>query len=236
MTISYTKRKVRKLLFLIFLTDMTSLFRDLEKVRCELSLRNDFTLQDIFKLFDQDKCGSISIDNLKYGFNLFEVFPTNEEISIILDHYNKHSDSKMNLPEFSSIFLPYDNQHAFFLSKRASFNFKNYISLFAFSVDTKMLVQKLFNFILLFENKLEKWRQKLEKCVDLSAIFNNIDKNNQQFIIFEDIKKYFHYHRINHKNSDIIISYQLLDPQGKNRITFDDFKTELSPKTKDYDY
>ena len=73
--------------FLDFIKDIISVLSDIEKIRCELSLKNDFCLQEIFRLMEKDKQGFITLFDLKIGFNQFELYPTNNELELIFQRY-----------------------------------------------------------------------------------------------------------------------------------------------------
>lgn len=73
--------------FLNFLSDLISHENIIEKLKCDLSLRSDFNLQDSFRIFEIDKNGYVSFLDFKSGCNYLGVFPKEEEIKLIFKRY-----------------------------------------------------------------------------------------------------------------------------------------------------
>jgi len=82
------KLNISDITFHDFLKEISSILNEIEKLRCELALKNDFCLKDIFKLFENENSEIITLYELKLGFNLFEVFPTNEEIKLLVSRFS----------------------------------------------------------------------------------------------------------------------------------------------------
>lgn len=79
---------------------------ELEAVKTNLALKNDFNLTDGFKIFDEDHRGSITVLDLRDGLSAIGVFPTSEELDLFVSRYDNTGDRRVNLREFSEAFLP----------------------------------------------------------------------------------------------------------------------------------
>jgi len=74
------------------LKEQIDLDRDLENLKNELALRSDFNTLDAFRCFDLDARGYITKNELKDGFNSFDVFPTSNDIYLIMRKFDQDSD------------------------------------------------------------------------------------------------------------------------------------------------
>ena len=78
-------------LFLEYLKDTLQNEREIERLKCDLTLKSDFNLSDLYKIFELNRLGYLSAGDVKYGMNLFNVFPSMEEINLIIKRYDGSS-------------------------------------------------------------------------------------------------------------------------------------------------
>jgi len=64
-------------------------FSKIEKARAALLKRYDFNVTEVLELFDADKTGQVSINELKKGFNLFGVEVQDKECYLICRRYSE---------------------------------------------------------------------------------------------------------------------------------------------------
>ena len=57
-------------------------------MKCELAVKDDFNLHFLFKFFEYQNLGTLSSYDLKYGFNLFGLFPTLTELNLLINRYD----------------------------------------------------------------------------------------------------------------------------------------------------
>ena len=100
------------------LFDMTEIEGKLEKKRRELTLRSDFNLCDVFKMFgglSRNKKG-IDCDDL-YGtiVNNLDLSVTKDEVFIMFYKLDKDGDGLISYDEFSNCFMPRAQEYAVIL-------------------------------------------------------------------------------------------------------------------------
>lgn len=74
------------------LKEQIEMDKGLENIKIDLALRRDFNLLDCFKFFDVEEKGSVSKLELKDALNELGVFPTNDELYLIMRKFDKNND------------------------------------------------------------------------------------------------------------------------------------------------
>jgi len=74
------------------LKEQIDLDKDLESIKIDLALRRDFNLLDTFKFFDLEGLGSIGKRELKNGLNELSIFPTTDELYLVLRKFDRDND------------------------------------------------------------------------------------------------------------------------------------------------
>ena len=74
---------------MIYLKKEFEIFKNIEKIKNNLSLRRDFTLFDGFNFFDKKKRGSITIFDIEKVFNYFDIFNDSADLEIFLQKYDR---------------------------------------------------------------------------------------------------------------------------------------------------
>ncbi len=60
----------------------------MERLKCQLTLSIDFNINFLFKFFKYESSNYLTTSEIKYGFNLFGVFPSLTESSMIIRKYD----------------------------------------------------------------------------------------------------------------------------------------------------
>ena len=66
--------------------------KELENAKQLLSLKTDFNIEDCYKIFDIDEKGYFNMRELEEVFNLFEIYPSNDELSLVMLKYDRDED------------------------------------------------------------------------------------------------------------------------------------------------
>ena len=73
-------------------------------------------------MFDIDEKGFIRINELEEAFALFEIYPSRDEMELIMRKYDKDSDGKLNFNEFCEMIVPKDRNYSSLLKSRKAYN------------------------------------------------------------------------------------------------------------------
>ena len=79
------------------LKTIISLDKDLEELKQTMSLKTDFNVIDAYKLFicnGEEKKG-VSLRQLEETFGFFHMYPTREEMTLLMLHYDLDADGKL---------------------------------------------------------------------------------------------------------------------------------------------
>lgn len=74
--------------FISFLRDILDIENELEKAKIDLTYKSDFNVEDAFRNFEIDGRGFINELDIKYGLNPMDIFPTREEIALLIKRYD----------------------------------------------------------------------------------------------------------------------------------------------------
>ena len=78
--------------FISFLRELLDLENQLEKAKCDNIIRSDFNAEDAYSIFEVDRRGYATELDLKYGLNSLDIFPTQEEIALLVKRYDSRGE------------------------------------------------------------------------------------------------------------------------------------------------
>lgn len=85
---------------------MIQLERDLERLKVEVTLREDFNLIDAFGLLDVQGKGYISPVELRESLNEMSVKTNIDEVHLVFERFNTLQDGILKYSEFSEAMMP----------------------------------------------------------------------------------------------------------------------------------
>lgn len=93
-TAFYQKKASLENMWLTYFTELADIVRVFEVERCELSNRSDFNLTEAFEIFELEKRGYLEARDLKYGYNILQIYPTKKELLKIIQVFgNRNSQT-----------------------------------------------------------------------------------------------------------------------------------------------
>lgn len=78
--------------FIAYLRELLDLENQLERAKCDNIIKADFNVEDAFIIFEVDRRGYLSDLDLKYGLNSLDIFPTQDEINLLVKRFNRNGD------------------------------------------------------------------------------------------------------------------------------------------------
>lgn len=77
----------------------------------------DFNMFDAFKIFDMMARGSLTLNEMNQGLmrNL-DIIPSNDELELFFQRYDKDRDGRLRFAEFCQAFLPQDRTYCAMLN------------------------------------------------------------------------------------------------------------------------
>ena len=198
----------------------------LEKIKINLSTREDISMQLIFEIFDINKQKSISLSDISKTLSNFGMDLNDEDAKYILLQNNKRLKDRFNFNEFCEIILPNNN------IKRKEMNERKIDGNYWISDKTKNIICLLFQKIIEGERSNEFYRNKLAMIPECSGfdLFNLMKKNYSVGIYKEDIDIFLSSRGKVFYNNETELIMKKLDRNKDGVVDYTEFLTEITPK------
>lgn len=180
--------------FVQFLRETLDIESEVERAKCDLALRSDFNVEDAFRIFELDCRGYLTDLDLKYGLNALDIFPTNEEINLLVRRFDIRNEGVLSYANFFDLIAPVDREYRRMVENRLPSNYTpKYSKQDVFLATTKSHLQNLFNLHLRAEARLEGWRQTLNKLLrfNIRQLFEKIDRLDKGYFTDADVNIIF---------------------------------------------
>ena len=152
-----------------------------ESMKESLSLCNDITLSDIFKIFNKDRDDLISKNNfIKICNTKFYIYPTQNQVQYLYDRYDIDNDGILNKEEFIKMLSPFKEEYLLLNQKRTKNKNIKEISFASKKKVIELLKQLIENESVIYELKKKLINQKNFNFVFLWGIM---------LIFSQDLKK-----------------------------------------------
>lgn len=208
--------------------DHIILDKDLEKIKDQLALRLDFTIQDLFLHFSNSNSGSISELEFEIGLKSFKIFPQGNSFFLLFRRYDRNSDGRLDLQDFWNLFTPRACNYSHLLKSRfSSAKFRG-----KFSIETNELIKECFRNLFIAEESLEGMRIRLHSRPNFNAssIYELLVNPRQDYITtneFRDVLRRANYFPTE-KDLDALFSF--FDTNKDGKVTYHEFTRALVPK------
>lgn len=174
-------------LFVEFLRETLVNERESERLKILLAMRSDFNLRDLFRIFQFNNFTYLNSSDIKLGFNQFNVYPTNEEIELLIKRYD--GTNVLSNFAFNDMLLPVDLEYNSLMKNRLGYDYHLKYAPEIFSFETRFCIENLLKALISAEVASEAWRQKffLLKTFDSRVVFDKIDYYSKNYITNEDV-------------------------------------------------
>jgi len=178
--------------FIAYLKELIDLENNIERAKCDLILRTDFNIDDAFRLFELDGRGYLSENDLKYGLNVLEIFPTDAEINVLFKKFDLRNEGVVSFEDFFEVFASVDKEYRNTLENRLPSHYRAYLKNEVFSVLTQYGLKDFLNLLLKNEARIEGWRQKMNKMLrfNIREFFEKIERIGKNYISVTDVNLY----------------------------------------------
>ena len=78
--------------FISYIKELLDLENQLEKAKCDNIIKSDFNGEDAFSIFEVDRRGYLTDLDIKYGLNSLDIYPTQEEIALLVKRYESRGE------------------------------------------------------------------------------------------------------------------------------------------------
>lgn len=78
--------------FVSYMRELLDLENQLERAKCDNIIKSDFNGEDAFSIFEADRRGYITDLDVKYGLNSLDIFPTQDEIALLIKRFDRRGE------------------------------------------------------------------------------------------------------------------------------------------------
>ena len=219
----------------IALNDLLMMENDLENQKINLSLKPDFNLIDLFRMFDVEGKGYVTFEEFRSGLTLFRLFPSTDEIFLLFTRFDSLKEEILRYSQFWDIFCPKTEEYCASLSTRQSYYIhKPYYRITEyFHPETRASLECLLVDSIRVESMAETIRQHLDfiPTFNLMEAFNTWDMINSGFITQKQLKLLLESHGFIADNQQIIQLVDRFDKNKDGKISYGEFVDEIRPRS-----
>jgi len=215
------------------LNEQITLDKDLENVKIDLAIRRDFNLLDAFKFFDVEGKAFIGRTEIKDTLNELGIFPTFDEVSLLLKRYDRNNEGVLRFATFSDILAPKDTSYGEILNNRVPSYTENVPLDQIFSDETIYLLKKTIKAVISNITYSESIRQKLNRrpLFDQYEGFKALDKDQNGYIRGYEFKELLNEHGYFASQKEINGLIERYDRNQDGKVSYSEFTNEMTPKS-----
>ena len=212
-----------------FLKKLMTVESDIEKLKINLSLNADFNCEDVFRIFELDGRGFLDKDDLKYGLNLLNIYPTDHELRLLLKRFDLQKQSCISFADFFDIIVPFEKEYRSTVEQRLPRSCCPCRCIDVFNLNTINTLKSLFNLIIEYENEINNLRRTLGSLrIKLRDIFGLLDYLRRGYFNNSDLVLYLQKEGIIIEDEkDIDLLFIRLDKNRNGKIDYREVEEEL---------
>ena len=202
----------------------------IENLKIELSLRCDFNWEKVFRLFELEGRGFLTKEDLKLGFNKFNLYPKDIDISLLLKRYDLKKQGFLSYPNFFELIVPFSKYHKMIVENRGINSFLKEINPDEFNIETQRCIKNLFNEIFIGEYTLNKVKENFTSLKNkFSDVFKSIDCNDYGYIGEKDFAFYIQKNNLFKSGNDCDLLFLRFNKLRNGRIGIEEMLDEIKP-------
>lgn len=216
---------------ILFLRTIMETETVIEKTKEDLAAHPDFNVDDTYSLFERDNKNMLIESDIKSGLNLFLLYPTKEELHLILSKYDLMKIGGINYSDFFDMVTPFDKNIRDIIENRIpkgipSSENKSDI----YSSATKTYLITLLRLLISSENRIESLRKKFstKKEVTLKNVFSQMNQSNKEYITVYDLEKYLKQNGVVFNQKQVDLLYIRLDRNRDGRLSYEELANEFT--------
>ena len=202
----------------------------IENLKIELSLRCDFNWEEIFRIFELEGRGYLTKEDLSIGFNRFNLYPKDIDISLLLKRYDINKEGILTYPDFFELIIPFSKYHKKMVEKRGIDSGVKEINPDELNSETQKCIQNLFNGIFNGEFALNKEKENFTSLKNnFKDIFKAIDASDKGFIGEKDFVLYIQNNGLFTNSNDCDLLFLRFNKLKNGKIEIQEMLDEIEP-------
>ena len=201
----------------------------IERSKIDLALRPDFNVEDAFRIFELDGRGFITEDDLKYGLNILELYPTCADVRLLMKRFDLQKEGVLNFADFFDMVTPYEKDYRSMVENRPPNSCCACRCPDIFMCTTRVYLKNLFSMLIDYENKFNCAKRGYATLrFKLREVFRGVDKFDFGYFNENDLANYLraNYAFTSTKDSDLL--FIRLDRNRNGKVEFWEMEEELA--------
>jgi len=218
----------------IILKELINLEREVEFAKQDLALRSDYNLLDAFRLFDKKGKGIITVKEFENVFCEFDLYPSKEDVYLLIKRLDRDGDGKLKFTEFTAGFAPVQKEYYDLVKARVAINGDLTLGMQQlFDAQTRQLFKRLLLLYLENEAIIEALRQKLarNKGFNIKVAFEMMDLDRDGYLTLPEVKEIMDENDVFVTDKDVEYLINRINKSDSRKISFGEFIQEISPKS-----
>ncbi|MCQ2820660.1 MAG: EF-hand domain-containing protein [archaeon] len=216
--------------FLNYLMKVMSMEGAIEKNKINLADKNDFNVEDAFRIFELDGRGYLTEEDIDYGLNQLEVPHTESDVRLLMKRFDNQKQGVINFGDFFDIVTPFEKDYRNIVEIRPPNSCCACRCPGVFSVPTRVYLKNLFTMIIESERRLNEDRKEMVMTrARMPGIFKEMDRFNYGYFREDDLGEYL---KSNHalssgKEKDLL--FIRLDKNRNGKVEKYEVDDEIKP-------
>ena len=211
-----------------FLKKLMRIEGDIESLKIDLSLNPDFNCEDAFRIFELDGRGFLDKEDLKYGLNLLNIYPTDQELRLLMKRFDLQKKGGINYADFFDMVVPFEKEYRTAVEDRLPRSCCPCRCIDVFSFSTIDILKKLFKLLIETENEINNFRRTLGILrIKLRDVFGLIDLIHRGYFTNDDLIAYVQNQNIEYEDKDLDLLFIRLDKNRNGKIDYKEVEDEL---------
>ena len=195
---------------------------EIEKEKINFVKNVDISFYSIYLIFDKDRKGYITEDDLKNAFFELKIIE-DDNYDIFLNRFDKNKNKIIEESDFFDIIVPFNKTFRKFMENKIRINNWEIIE----DLNIIYNIKNLFNFIINKEKEINNYKinfiEKNSNLIILNDIFDLIDKNKKGYFSYDELNLYCRNYNLMDDDYTIALLFIRLDKQRKGKIELEDF-------------
>ena len=184
----------------------------------------------VFRLFELEGRGFLTKDDLKKGFNKFNLYPKDIDIKLLLKRYDLKKEGFLSYPDFFELIVPFSKYHKMMVENRGINSFLKEINPDEFNSETQRCIKNLFNEIFIGEYTLNKVKENFTSLKNkLSHVFKLINGSDYGYISEKDFVIYIQKNNLFKDGNDVDLLFLRFNKLRNGTIGFEEILDEIEP-------
>lgn len=196
----------------------------IENIKINLSQISDFSVEDAFRIFEKNGRGYLDKDDIKYGLNVLNIYPSEYNLDLFIKRYDLQKKGFISYEDFYDMVVPFEKEYRVNMGKRLP---KSNCPQSDLGKEINNMLNSLFKFLIDFENKANIEKKSLN--VDFKEVFNELDTEKQGYFTFENFLDYLNGYNLIEENINPDLLYIRLDKNRNGIIDLEEFAEEMIP-------